>query len=79
MFKRVRWITIGYAAGLGTSYVVARRVRRVLHDFAPPAVARRSGERVKQAFAEGRSTMRDREAELQREFAERPRLRTVER
>ena len=78
MFKRARWTAVGYVAGIGTTYLVARQVRRVARQYSPPEVARRSGERVKNAFADGRSTMREREAELQREFGDRPRLRTVE-
>jgi hypothetical protein len=78
MFKRVRWTALGYVAGVGTSYVVARRVKRTLSSYAPPEVARRSAERMRTAVNEGRVAMREREAELQREFGARPRLRSVE-
>ncbi len=78
VFKRARWTAFGYMAGIGTSYVVARRVKRTLGQYAPPEVARRSADRVKHAVAEGRAVMRTREAELQRELADRPRLRSVD-
>jgi hypothetical protein len=78
MFKRVRWTAIGYVAGVGTSYLVARRVKRTLSAYAPPEVARRSADRVRDAMADGRAAMRAREAELRREFGDRPRLRSVE-
>ena len=78
MFKRVRWTTLGYVAGIGTSYAVARRVRRTMERYTPPELARRSGERVRDALADGRAAARAREAELQRDFGDRPRLRAVD-
>jgi hypothetical protein len=78
VFKRVRWTALGYVAGVGTSYLVARRVKRTLSAFTPPEVARRSADRVRDAVTEGRTAMRARESELRREFDERPRLRSVE-
>ncbi len=78
MFKRARWTALGYVAGVGTSYVVARRVKRVLSSYTPPEVARRSADRMRDALNDGRAAMRAREAELRREFGDRPRLRSVE-
>jgi hypothetical protein len=68
MFKRVRWTTLGYVAGVGTSWAVANKVRKEARRLAPPEVARRSADRVRDAVHEGRSAMRDREASLRREF-----------
>lgn len=67
----MRWTMFGYAAGLGTSYAVARRVKRSLAQLTPPEVARRSSRRVRDALTDGRAAMRAREAELQREFGRR--------
>jgi hypothetical protein len=78
VFKRARWTAFGYVAGVSTTYLVARRVKRQLASYAPPEVARRSAARVKLAVSEGRAVMRERERELEREFAVRPRLRSVE-
>jgi hypothetical protein len=78
VFKRARWTAFGYVAGVGTSYLVARRVKRALSAYTPPEVARRSAGRVRDAVTEGRAVMRSREVELRREFGERPRLRSVE-
>lgn len=78
VFKRARWITLGYVAGIGTSYALARRVKRTLAQYTPPEVAKRGSERVRQALADGRSAMREREAQLQRDYADRPRLFAVE-
>ncbi len=76
MFKRARWTTIGYVAGLGTSYAVARKVKREAQRFAPPEVARRSVDRVREAVAEGRDAMSKKESELRKQYDPRP-LRAV--
>ena len=68
MFKRARWTTVGYVAGLGTSFAVARKVRRQAARLAPPEVARRSSERVRSAIEDGRVAMQAREAELRRAY-----------
>ena len=78
VLKRARWTALGYMAGLGTSYMVAKRVKRTLGQYTPPEVARRSADRVRLAVSEGRAVMRNREAELEREFGDRPRLHSVD-
>ena len=78
MFKRARWMTVGYLAGIGTSYAAARKVKRAVGQYTPPEVARRSVDRVRDAISEGADTRRSREAELRREFGPRPRVRLVE-
>lgn len=64
MFKRVRWLTVGYAAGVGTTIYAARKARRLARRGNPGTVARRTGTRVRDAVIEGRAAMHEREAEL---------------
>jgi hypothetical protein len=71
MFKRARWMVLGYGLGAGTSYVAARRLRRVAKRYTPNEVANRVGatvggtkRSVQNAVSAGRDTMRDRESEL---------------
>lgn len=68
MFKRVRWTSMGYIAGLGTSYAVARKVKQQAQRITPPEVARRSVDRVRAAVEEGRDAMLAKEAELRKQF-----------
>lgn len=71
MFKRARWMVLGYSLGAGTSYLAARRLRRVAKRYTPNGVATRVGttvggtkRHVQGAVTAGRDTMRDRETEL---------------
>jgi hypothetical protein len=71
MFKRARWVAIGYGLGATTSYFAARRVRRTAQRYIPNEVASRVGatvggtaRQVQKAVSEGREAMRDREATL---------------
>jgi hypothetical protein len=67
MFKRARWMMLGYSLGAGTSYLAARRLRRVAQRYTPSGVANRVGgtaRHVQDAMVAGRDTMRDREDEL---------------
>jgi dienelactone hydrolase len=67
MFKRARWMVVGYSLGAGTSYLAARRLRRVAQRYTPAGVADRVGgtkRNVQNAMSAGRDTMRDREGEL---------------
>lgn len=84
--KRVFWSTVGYAAGIGTSVYVQRRVRRAVEYYTPEQVRRdaavvgrqvadRAREVVidlREAAAEGADAMREREAELRREYVPDP-------
>jgi hypothetical protein len=89
MFKRARWASIGYLAGIGTSVYVARRAKEVARRYTPPELAGRvsdsvsaTGDRLRDAIAEGRAAMREREGELRREVqqrANRPGARTTQR
>jgi hypothetical protein len=78
MFKRARWMTIGFVAGVGSSYAVARRARRAIQRYAPPEVLDRIGDNVTSlrrdvgaAVSEGRHAMRLREAQLRAEVGRR--------
>lgn len=71
MFKRVRWVAVGYGLGATTSYLAARRLRRTAQKYTPNQVANRVGatvggtaRSVQSAVSQGREAMRDREAEL---------------
>jgi hypothetical protein len=71
MFKRTRWLAVGYAAGISTSVYAVYKARRVAQRYAPPEIVQRAAgtaagatDRVRDAFAEGRAAMVEREAEL---------------
>lgn len=71
MFKRVRWLSIGAAVGLGGSVWAQRRVRRTVDRYLPDEVVARAGARardlrsdVRDALDEGVLAMRAREEEL---------------
>ena len=65
--KRVFWLTVGYGAGLGSSWYTTRKVRAAARRYTPEGLTERvSGgvETVKAAAVEGRAAMRRREMEL---------------
>ena len=64
MIKRLVWLVIGFLLGLGSSWTVMRRVRRVAVRLAPADVVDRWSESVRAAVDEGRGAMRAREAAL---------------
>jgi hypothetical protein len=68
MFKRMYWFLVGFTLGVGSSWAVTRRVRRVASRYAPTEVVDRWGGTVRAAVDEGRTAMRDREAELKAGF-----------
>jgi hypothetical protein len=75
VFKRVRWMAVGFGAGVGASVWAYRSVRRTVHRHASPELldaGRKAGalrRDVIDAVAEGRAAMRAREAELQARIA----------
>jgi hypothetical protein len=76
MIKRFTGFVFGYAAGLVSSWYLVRKVRARLVRYRPPAVATKvgrgvtvAGQTMRDAVVEGRSAMRDREAELRAELA----------
>ena len=68
MFKRFFWLLIGFALGIGSSWAVTRRLRRIAQRFAPADVVDRWSDTVRSAVTEGRSAMRAREDELNSSF-----------
>ncbi len=62
MIKRLVWLVIGFLLGLGSSWTVMRRVRRVAVRLAPADVVDRWSDSVRAAVNEGRDAMRAREA-----------------
>jgi hypothetical protein len=64
MIKRIRWIITGVALGVGGSAWVKRKARAAGARFGVAGVTEAATKRARQAFEEGRSTMRQREAEL---------------
>ena len=62
------WLVIGFLLGLGSSWAVTRRVRRVAQRFAPADVVDRWSDNVRAAVSEGRDAMRAREVELKVEL-----------
>ena len=69
MFKRLFWLVVGFVLGLGSSWAVMRRVRRVATRYVPAEVVDRWSGTVRAAVGEGRAAMRSREAELKESLA----------
>lgn len=75
MFKRVRWVAIGFGAGVGASVYAYRAMRRTVERHTTPEF-RDTAKRVDAlrrdvvaAVSEGRDAMHEREAELQARIA----------
>jgi hypothetical protein len=62
VIKRLVWLVIGFLLGLGSSWTVMRRVRRVAIRLAPADVVDRWSGNMRAAVNEGRDAMRSREA-----------------
>ena len=68
MFKRLFWLIVGFALGIGSSWAVTRRLRRIVQRLAPADVVDRWSDNVRSAVSEGRNAMRTREVELNSGF-----------
>jgi hypothetical protein len=68
VFKRLFWLILGFALGVGSSWAVTRRLRRIAERFAPTDVVDRWSDTVRSAVSEGRDAMRTRETELNSSF-----------
>jgi hypothetical protein len=68
VFKRLFWLVVGFTLGLGSSWAVTRRLRRIAQWLAPPEVVERWSGNVRSAVSEGRTAMRTREVELKSSF-----------
>lgn len=71
MFRRVFWFGIGAGLGFGTSFWLTRWVRETAARYAPERVSTQVstavkglGQDLRDAVAEGRSAMREREQDL---------------
>jgi hypothetical protein len=78
VFKRLFWLTVGVTLGSTSSFWIMRKVRRTVERFAPERLtqdvvtgARSFGAELLAAVDEGRSGMRQREAELRAELERR--------
>jgi hypothetical protein len=69
MIKRARWLSMGFVLGLGSSWMVMRRMRQAAARYVPADVADRWRGNVKAAVNEGRGAMRAREDEWKSGFA----------
>jgi len=79
--KRVFWLGVGYTAGIGTSVYAACKVKAAPRRCTPEGLGGRVTDTVtgisrdgKAAVTEGRSAMREREAELRKPRAASPRV-----
>ena len=64
MIKRLTWFVGGAVAGIAGAGAAKRKVRKAATHFAPTNIVHGATERVRDAFGEGRTAMRAREAEL---------------
>lgn len=78
MFKRATWLGVGFTLGVGTTVVAARKARRQLDRYKPPAMLERVTttistksttlkDQVVVAVSEGRSAAKEREEALREE------------
>jgi len=68
IFRRMFWLLVGFALGIGSSWALTRRMRRLAERYAPADVVDRWSETVRSAVSEGRTAMRTREIELNSSF-----------
>lgn len=78
MFRRLFWLVIGAGFGFGVAFWLMRFVRSTVERWSPERVSsdvagaiRTFGADLREAVAEGRDAMREREAELRAELRER--------
>ncbi len=68
MFKRLFWLIVGFALGIGSSWAVTCRLRRIAQRLGPGDLVDRWTDNVRSAVSEGRTAMRTREVELNSGF-----------
>ena len=78
MFKRLFWLLMGVGFGFGVSFWIMRFVRSTMERYTPERVSsdlagalKQFGADLKDAAAEGRQAMKEREAELLSELDQR--------
>lgn len=64
MIKRLTWFIGGAVAGIAGASVAKRKAKAVAAEYAPAQVAKKAGDRVREAVAEGKRAMKAKEAEL---------------
>ena len=71
MFRRIFWLFLGIGVGMGSSWWVTRRVKEVAARYTPERISsdmatsvRTLGRDVRLSLQDGRTAMRQREAEL---------------
>lgn len=71
MFKRLLWLVIGIAFGFGCSWWITRTIRRTIEQLTPEHMAQNMagmvhglGGRLREAVAEGREAMVERELDI---------------
>ena len=80
MFKRLFWLMVGAGFGFGVSFWFMRWVRATAERYSPERMSgdmadalRAFGKDLREAVAEGREAMREREEQIRQELA-RPQL-----
>ena len=75
MFRRLFWLLVGAGFGFGMAFWLMRFVRTTIERWSPERVSsdlagalRQFGTDLREAVAEGREAMREREAELRAEL-----------
>jgi gas vesicle protein len=78
MFRRLFWLVVGAGFGFGISFWVMRFVRSTVERYSPERVSgdladaiRSFGKDLREAVAEGREAMRERETELRAQLERR--------
>ncbi len=78
MFKRLFWLVVGAGFGFGVSFWLMRFVRATVERYSPERLSsdlsgalRQLGADIRDAVAEGRAAMREREAELRADLESR--------
>ncbi len=64
MIKRLTWFVGGAIAGIAGASVAKRKAKEVAAEYTPAQMARKAGDRVREAMAEGKRAMKAKEAEL---------------
>lgn len=64
MPKRTKWLATGVAIGAGGSFWAQRKARSAAKRYGPPGLLDAAARRLRGALVEGRTAMRQREAEL---------------
>ena len=78
MFRRLFWLVVGAGFGFGISFWLMRFVRSTVERYSPERVSgdladaiRSFGKDLREAVAEGREVMRERETELRAQLERR--------